>query len=226
VEGRTATTTEEQAERTWRLTAAFLETAVGSTTALEGLLARLYRRDIDALGHLHRVAELAAKIGEELGMPAEQMADLERAALLHDIGRLVLPNPPALAATRPDPATLEGRAAQIRIACEVASGVPFLAPAAAILAASVECFDGTGYPEGRQGEDIPLAARVLHLADTLDALNLICEALSAPSETASAELVRQAGSRFDPDVVAAWLRCEEDVPPSLVPWWSSAARMN
>lgn len=223
--GRTLTAT-DQAERTWRLTAAFLETGIGSTAALEGLLARLYRRDAEALGHLHRVADLAAKIGEELGMPPEQMADLERAALLHDIGRLVVPDPPALAATRQDAATLVRRAAQVHVACEAAAGVPFLAPATAILAASVECFDGTGYPEGRRGDDIPLAARVLHLADTLDALNAICDALAAPAETASAELVRQAGSRFDPEVVAAWLRCEEDVPPPLVPWWSSAARMN
>lgn len=223
--GRTTTAT-DQAERTWRLTAAFLETGIGSTAALEGLLARLYRRDAEALAHLHRVADLAFKIGEELGMPPEQMADLERAALLHDIGRLVVPDPPALAATRQDAATLARRAAQVRVACEAAAGVPFLAPAAAILAASVECFDGTGYPEGRRGDDIPLAARVLHLADTLDALNAICDALAAPAETASAELVRQAGSRFDPEVVAAWLRCEEDVPPPLVAWWSSAARMN
>ncbi|HQZ37884.1 MAG TPA: HD domain-containing protein [Vicinamibacterales bacterium] len=223
--GRTLTAI-NQSERTWRLTAAFLETGVGSTAALEGLLSRLYRRDGEALAHLHRVADLASKIGEELGMPAEQMADLERAALLHDIGRLAVPDPPALAATRQDASTLERRAAQLGVACEVAADIAFLAPAAAILAASVECFDGTGFPEGRRGDDIPLAARVLHLADTLDALNAICEALAAPAETASAELVRQAGSRFDPEVVAAWLRCEEDVPPPLVPWWSSAARMN
>lgn len=219
-------TASEQTERIWRLTTAFLETGVASTTTLEGLLSRLYRRDVEALAHLQRVAELALKIGDELGMPAEEMADLERAALLHDLGRLVVPDPPALAATRQDAATLARRATQVRLACEVASHVPFLAPAAAILEASVECFDGTGYPEGRRGEDIPLAARVVHLADTLDTLNAICEALAAPAETASAELVRQAGSRFDPEVVAAWLRCEEDVPPSVVPWWSSPMRLN
>ncbi|MDH4066673.1 MAG: HD domain-containing protein, partial [Acidobacteriota bacterium] len=135
--GCTSPTEELQTERTWRLTAAFLETAVGSTTALEGLLARLYRRDTEALAHLHRVAELATKIAEELDMPAEQVADLQRAALLHDIGRLVLPDPPALAATRPDASTLQRRAAQIRTACQVASDIPFLAPAGAILAAAV-----------------------------------------------------------------------------------------
>ncbi|MEZ5284147.1 MAG: HD domain-containing protein [Vicinamibacterales bacterium] len=199
---------------------------MGSTTTLEGVLGRLYRKDPEGLAHLHRVAELTARIGEELGMPEEQMDDLERAALLHDLGRLVLPDPPPLAATRQDATTLARRALQVEIACSVASALPFLRPAAEILQASVECFDGTGYPEGRRGEDIPLAARVLHLADTLDTLNAICDALAAPAEVASAELVRQAGSRFDPEVVAAWLRCEDDVPPALVPWWTSTTRMN
>jgi len=50
--------------------------------------------------------------------------------------------------------------------------------------------------------------------------------LACSSEVANAELVRMAGARFDPDVVAAWLRCSEEVPPALVPWWSSADRMN
>lgn len=226
MDGRVSQGVMDQADLAWRLTAAFAETGVGSTTALEGLLARLYRDDVEGLGHLHRVAALAARIGDELGIPEGPLEDLERAALLHDIGRSVLPDPPALAATRQDATTLQRRAAQVQVACAIMAAIPFLAPAAAILEASVECFDGTGYPGGRRGEDIPLPARVLHLADTLDTLNTICEALAAPAETASVEVVRQAGSRFDPDVVSAWLRSEEAVPPPLVPWWSSLARWN
>lgn len=226
MDGRVSQGVMDQADLAWRLTAAFAETGVGSTTALEGLLARLYRDDVEGLGHLQRVAALATRIGDELGIPEGPLEDLERAALLHDIGRSVLPDPPALAATRQDATTLQRRAAQVQVACAIMAAIPFLAPAAAILEASVECFDGTGYPDGRRGEDIPLPARVLHLADTLDTLNTICEALAAPVETASAEVVRQAGSRFDPDVVSAWLRSEEAVPPALVPWWSSLARWN
>ncbi len=216
----------DQASRAWRVATAFAETAVGSTAALESLLACLYRDDTEGFGHLRRVAELAIRIGEELGLPAEDMADLQRAALLHDIGRFALPDPPALAATRRDAATLQRRAAQVQMACAITADIPFLAPASAMLAASVECFDGSGYPEGRRGEDIPLPARVLHLADTLDTLNAICDALAAPAETAGAEVVRQTGSRFDPEVVSAWLRSEVAVPPALVPWWSSPARWN
>ncbi|MCC7034630.1 MAG: HD domain-containing protein [Acidobacteria bacterium] len=209
-----------------RLSAAFAETGVGSTVALEGLLARLYRDDVEGLGHLHRVAALATRIGDELEIPAAVLADLERAALLHDIGRFVVPDPPALAATRHDGTTLRRRAVQVQVACGIARAIPFLAPASAILEASVECFDGTGYPDGRRGEAIPLPARVLHLADTLDTLHAICEAMDAPTEATSAAVVHQTGSRFDPAVVSAWLRSEDAVPPPLVPWWSSGARWN
>jgi response regulator RpfG family c-di-GMP phosphodiesterase len=217
---------EDHANRTWRLTAAFAETAVGSMAALEALIARLYRDDTDGLAHLQRVAGLVRRIGEEMDIPAAEVEDLERAALLHDLGRFVMPDPPALAASRQDAATLERRAAQVQMACAVMRECPFLAGAAGILAASVECFDGTGFPEGRRGDDIPLAARVLHLADTLDTLDAICEAMAAPAEAAGAEVVRQAGSRFDPEVVSAWLRSKLAVPPPLVPWWSAAARWN
>jgi response regulator RpfG family c-di-GMP phosphodiesterase len=217
----------QQADRATRLRVAFSETAVGSTAALEGLVGRLYRHDPEGLAHLHRVAALAITIGRELDLSDDEVADLERAAFLHDLGRVVLPDPPALAATRQDKATLQRRAAQVQMACAVTLDIPFLAAATAILAASVECFDGTGYPDGRRGEDIPLPARVLHLADTLDTLDAICDSLAAPSAAAGAEVVRQAGSRFDPEVVSAWLRSKVDVPPPLVPWWSStAARWN
>jgi response regulator RpfG family c-di-GMP phosphodiesterase len=217
---------EEHVNRAWRLTAAFAETGVGSMAALEALVGRLYRDDIEGLGHLHRVAGLVRRIGAEMEIPPEEVADLERAALLHDLGRFILADPPALAASRQDAATLRRRAAQVQMACAVVRDIPFLERAASILAASVECFDGTGYPDGRRGEDIPLTARVLHLADTLDTLDAICEAMAAPAETASAEVVRQAGSRFDPEVVSAWLRSTLAGPPPLVPWWSGAARWN
>jgi response regulator RpfG family c-di-GMP phosphodiesterase len=226
VDGGIAQGLRDQADRVGRLRAAFAETGIGSTVALEGVVARLYRNDNDGLSHLHRVTGLAVKIGRELEMGPDEVADLERAALLHDLGRLVLPDPPALAVSRHDAATQQRRAAQVQMACVITADVPFLWRAAAILAASVECFDGTGFPEGRRGEDIPLAARVLQLADTLDTLDTLCQALSAPSDAAGAEVVRQAGSRFDPEVVSAWLRSRTNVPASLVPWWSAPARWN
>jgi len=227
MQGEIISNPRERTERQWRVTAAFFESAIGSSAALESLLARLYRKDPEALAHAHRVAALATRIGEELGMAERALDDLERAALLHDVGRLVLPDAAAVPeGVSPDRAAMERRVEQVRLASEVVKDHPFLTPAAAIVGASLECFDGSGFPDGLRGPDIPVGARVLHVADTLDALTSVCLSLACSSEVANAELVRMAGARFDPDVVAAWLRCSEEVPPALVPWWSSADRMN
>lgn len=215
------------AERQWRVTVAFIESAIATSASLDALLGRLYRRDPDTLAHLHRVASLSVRIGEELGMADRALDDLERAALLHDVGRLVIPDPVGPAVGLLDASVSGHRADQVRVACEVVEDLPFLRPAADLLAASLECYDGSGYPYGLRGEEIPVGARVLHVADTLDALTAVCAALAYSSEAANAELVRLAGLRFDPDVVAAWLRCSDELPPSLVSWRSSAAgRMN
>lgn len=217
----------ERIERHWRVTSAFFESAIGSSAALESLLARLYRQDPGSLAHAHRVAALATRIGEELGMAERALDDLERAALLHDVGRLVLPDAAGVANdASPDRAAMARRAEQVRLAAEMVREHPFLKPAAAIVGASLECFDGSGFPGGLRGPEIPVGARVLHVADTLDALTSVCLSLACSAEAANAELVRMAGARFDPDVVAAWLRCSEEVPTPLVPWWSAPDRMN
>jgi len=227
MQGETSKNPRERAERQWRVTAAFFESAIGSSAALESLLARLYRRDPESLAHAHRVAALTTRIGEQLGMAARALDDLERAALLHDVGRLVLPDAGGVPdGVSPDRAAMERRTEQVRVASEVVKDHPFLKPAAAIVGASLECYDGSGFPAGLRGVEIPVGARVLHVADTLDALTSVCLSLACSSEVANAELVRMAGARFDPDVVAAWLRCSEEVPASLVPWWSTADRMN
>lgn len=218
--------THERAERQWRITSAFFESAIATSAALEGLLGRLYRRDPDSLAHLHRVASLAIRIGEELGMAERALDDLERAALMHDIGRLVLPDPEAVTSNTLDTIAMLRRAQQVQVAHEVLKDHPFLRSAGMIISASLECFDGSGPPMGLRGQQIPIGSRVLHVADTLDALTSVCMSLACSAEVANAEMVRLAGGRFDPDVVAAWLRCSEEIPSGLMPWWSNVDRMN
>ena len=215
--------THERAERQWRITAAFFESALATSAALEGLLGRLYRRDPDSLAHLHRVASISIRIGEELGFNERTLDELERAALMHDIGRLILPDVDKRAI---EDLALHRRSEQVRVAYELMKDHPFLRSAAMIVGASLECFDGSGRPDGLRGSQIPLSSRVLQVADTLDALTSVCLTLSCSTEVANAELVRLAGGRFDPDVVAAWLRCSEEVPSALLPWWSAVDRMN
>lgn len=216
----------DQAERHWRITSAFFESTIATSAALESLMARLYRRDADSLAHLHRVASLAARIGSELGLAERALDDLERAALMHDIGRLVVPDPDNLTAGTPDAIAMQRRTEQVCVAHDVLKDHPFLRPAAAIVRASLEWFDGSGLPDGLRGNQIPVGARVLQVADTLDALTSVCMSLACPPEVANAEIVRLAGVRFDPDVVSAWLRCSEELPAPLLPWWSAVDRMN
>lgn len=216
----------ERTERQWRITAALFESAIGTAASLEALIGRLYRRDPASLAHLYRVASLAVRIGEELRLPDKALDELEMAALVHDIGRLIVPDVEKMSFGPLDSMALQRRAMQVRVAHDVMKDHPFLRPVAAVVGSSLECFDGSGAPEGLCGQHIPVGARVLHVADMLDGLQSICATLDCSTDLANAELVRLAGGRFDPDVVAAWLRCSEEIPASLLPWWSAVDRMN
>jgi response regulator RpfG family c-di-GMP phosphodiesterase len=209
------------AARVSRLAAAFSENAIATSAALQALLIRLYRTDPDGLAHAQRVALLSVRIGQELGMADTALDDLERAAWLHDVGRLAIPDEPGT-----DPEALDGsadrlRGEQMKAVHTIMRGAPFLQPAAALVVASRECFDGSGVPTGLRGSAIPVGARILHVADVFDALTTLCIALSFTTESVNVELVRHSGSRFDPEIVAAWLRCSDDAPAGLIPWLSS-----
>lgn len=215
----------EAADRHWRLMAAFSESPIASSASLEVLVSRLYRRDPDSLAHLHRVATSARRIGGELGLEGRQLDDVEHAALIHDIGRVVLPDWTGSSLDIREQPVMRRRSRQVQLAYEVTKDIPFLTSAAEIVATSLEFFDGSGLPVGRRGRDIPMGARVLAVADVLDALTSMCIALSYSQDSATAEIVKQAGSRFDPEVVAACLRCSVEPPvPKLLPWFSSAQR--
>jgi response regulator RpfG family c-di-GMP phosphodiesterase len=213
------------ADRLSRLSAAFAENAIGTSATLQALLTRLFRADADAMAHAHRVALLSVRIGEELGMAARALDDLERAAWLHDVGRIAIPDLPGA-----DPEALDDRDAnrhrgeQVRAVHAITRGAPFLHPAADLVVASRECFDGSGVPIGLSGSAIPFGARILHVADVFDSLTSLCLTLAFTTESVNVELVRHSGSRFDPEVVAAWLRCLDEAPAGLIPWLSSRER--
>jgi response regulator RpfG family c-di-GMP phosphodiesterase len=206
----------DRQERQRRLTQAFVEAAVASTPALHALLTAIYRRAPEALGHVQRVALLATRVGEELGLAERALDDLERAAWVHDLGKLVVPDRTYGA---PDVSAEDVAlwSEQIQAAAQIVRAAPFLVPAADLVLASRECFDGNGYPRALRGEDIPLGARILHVSDTFDALSSLCVALSMSVDAVGVELVRHAGTRFDPDVVAACLRCSESPQAGMPP---------
>jgi cyclic di-GMP phosphodiesterase len=214
----------DRGENVRRLTHAFSESSIGSAAALQALLITLYRRDPEGLAHVQRVALQAVKLGEELGIGGRDLDALERAAWLHDVGRIAVPDLPISRGSAFDSGLERRRGDQVQAVYTVTRGTPFLHRAADLVLASREYFDGTGVPNGLRGSDIPIGARVLHVADVFDALTSLCVAMSRTTEPVNGELVRCSGSRFDPGVVAAWLRCSDEAPLGLIPWLAARER--
>lgn len=209
------TTESERFERQARLTAAFVDSAVASSGMLHAVLTTIYRTAPEPLAHAQRVAFVARRIGEDLGLAERTLDEIERAAWVHDLGKLVVPDQPLHRANLISAEDVLHWGEQVCVGAEILSAVPFLRSTAALVLASRECFDGSGYPLGLQGDAIPLGSRILHLADTFDTLATLCLALDRSADAVNVELVRHAGTRFDPHVVATWLR-SSDAPPSCV----------
>jgi response regulator RpfG family c-di-GMP phosphodiesterase len=218
------------AERHWQVTAAFFSHAIGSTDAVSTVVERLYRHDPESLSHLQRVAQLAGIIADEMGQSPAQQARLEQAALLHDLGRLILADGSAVsigaATSHLAAVTMRQRVQQVRLVTEAVADLPYLRPAAELIEASLECYDGSGFPRGLRGHDIPLGARILSVADTVDALTSVCLSLQCPPDVAAREIVQRTGERFDPEVVQAWLRAIGTPTLMTPPVGLSARRMH
>jgi len=176
---------------------------------LRSLVAALDARDSETGGHSSRVAELTAAIGEEMGIPRdrEQGRIIAWGALLHDVGKIAVPDAILRKPGRLDDAEWVQMRSHARAGFDIVKGVEFLAPAAEIVLAHHERYDGAGYPRGLAGEDIPLGARIFMIADTFDAITSARPYKAAlPVEEALAEILRNSGTQFDPAAVKAFLR--------------------
>jgi len=156
-------------------------------------------RHDDTAGHNLRVTLLTMLFAEALALPPEEIVRAAKGALLHDVGKLVVPD---RVLGKPGPLTPEERtemAAHVARGIEVVAQSRFLAEAASIVAAHHERYDGGGYPRGLKGEDIPREARMFALVDVFDALTsprVYKPALSVPA--ALATMAGERGSHFDP----------------------------
>jgi response regulator RpfG family c-di-GMP phosphodiesterase len=150
---------------------------------------------------------MAVTVAHELHIEGPELTHIERGALLHDLGKVAMPD--ALI-HKPGPLTEEEIAiirTHAQIGHDIVAVVPSLQEAARIVLHSHEAWDGSGYPVGLAGEDIPMGSRITAVVDTFDALTwgrVYRDAVSYAR--AAAELVRCAGTQFDPVVVHAWLR--------------------
>jgi putative nucleotidyltransferase with HDIG domain len=163
-------------------------------------------RDRETEGHSRRLGELCTRLARELGESEEDIVQLQRGALLHDIGKLAIPDEILL-----KPAALDQDEKRIIqkhpvFAKQMLSGIPFLQPSICIAYSHHERWDGQGYPDGLKGEEIPKLARIFSVVDTWDALRskrVYRPAL--PVEEAAAYLKENAGIIYDPDVVEVFL---------------------
>ena len=194
-------------QRRRRLSDALAALTIDSDAALDGLLSVLTLSDGDAYAHAYRVAALAASVGCALALSAEDMAALERAALLHDVGKLAMPE---AVLHKPAPLSLEEQEVirqHPQIASELIADVPYLAAASELVRDAHERIDGLGYPNGAHAGDVALGARIIAVADAFDTMTrprVFRDAIS-PAE-ALLELERCAGTQFDAAVVDIFKR--------------------
>ena len=174
------------------------------------LLAVLEARSPETHDHSNRVSRSAVALAGTCRLAPEDVQSVKRAALLHDIGKIAIPERLLEESGPLTDADLVLLREHVAIGKEVLESVPALAPLAAVVGATHENYDGTGYPSGLRGEFIPLQARIISIADAYDAMTSVrCYSDPISHDEANAELVRHAGSQFDPDVVRAWLEMTE-----------------
>jgi putative two-component system response regulator len=172
----------------------------------------------DATGrHTKRVSDLAGQIARELGLPEDEIEHIRLAASLHDIGKIGIPDLVLLKPGELTPEEIALMKTHTTIGAKVLSGSQsrMLQVAEIIALAHHERWDGAGYPRGLKGDDIPLAARIVAIADVVDALSSDRPYRDAwPKEQIATEIVRQSGRQFDPSVVEAYLRITAQRAPS------------
>jgi PAS domain S-box-containing protein len=173
---------------------------------LEGWARAADQRDHSRPGHSMRVADLAERIASELGLRGQELSDLRRGALLHDLGNLDVPD---AILRKPGPLTEEEWGIVKRhplIALEMLDPIISLQRSLDIPYAHHERWDGSGYPRCTQGDSIPLAARIVAVADTFDALTSDRPYRKAFSEKdALGQIKQESGNHFDPKVVETFL---------------------
>ncbi len=185
--------------------------AADPSQALQALTAALRARLPETLEHSQRVSQLAGRVGSTLGLKGHVLDDLQHAALLHDVGKIAVADA-VLDTERPlTEAELEILRTHVTLGFQIVSEVPALRHLAPVVVATNERFDGSGFPAGLAGEDIPLGARIIAVADAWETLTAARRAAGRlGADAVNAELVRGAGSDFDPDVIRAWLSIAEE----------------
>ena len=189
-------------ERTAQLSRALVQLEQSYDDTLDALGSALDLKDAKTEGHRQRVTAFCISLAKAMPVPDTDLPILARAAFLHDIGKMAIPDS---ILRKPGPLD-DAEKKKMREHCEIGYNmlirIPFLRDAAEIVLSHREFFDGTGYPRGLKGEEIPLGARILAVAETLDTMTSDQPYRRAlPLSHAREEIRRCSGSQFDPKVV-------------------------
>jgi putative nucleotidyltransferase with HDIG domain len=179
---------------------------------LEALGDALDLKDRETEGHSKRVTAFTIAIARAMGLPREQINTIARGAFLHDIGKMAIPDRILNNPGKLEPQEMDVMKEHAYHGYQIVKKIPFLQDAAEIVYSHQEKYDGTGYPRGLKGEQIPLGARIFSIADTLDAITSDRPYRPAQSLAAAREEIRKwAGRQFDPEVVRVFLEMPDNI---------------
>jgi putative nucleotidyltransferase with HDIG domain len=179
---------------------------------LEALGDALDAKDAETEGHSRRVTAFTMAIAKAMGLARDQIAVIARGAFLHDIGKMAIPDAILNKPGKLDTEEITIMREHAYRGYQIVRKIPFLTEAAEIVYSHQEKYDGTGYPRGLKGKEIPLGARIFAVADTLDAM--INDRPYRAAQTLGAarkEIELFSGKQFDPEVVKVFLSMPENI---------------
>lgn len=195
--------------------------------AIHSLVKMIEDRDTYTGGHSERVATYSKEIAKEMGLVEEEQELVYQAAILHDIGKVITPDAILLKPGKLDKSEYDLIKDHVNVGYEILSDVPMYHEIAKIIRAHHERHDGSGYPQGLQGKEIPLYARIMSIADTFDAMTTsrVYKTKKSVSEAVK-ELQILSGTWFDPKVLDIALQTLEKVEVETVPTQDPQTRID
>lgn len=193
------------AERTAELDKALEEVETAYRSTLKALVQALETRDFETHGHSERVVTYSLRLGHELGLEKDALRDLELGALLHDIGKIGVPDAVLRKPAKLNDEEWEKMKQHPLHGQKILRNISFLEGAARVVSQHHEKWDGSGYPFGLRGEDVDIGARIFAVVDAFDAM--VSDRVyrrGCSYEAALEELERCAGTQFDPVIVEAF----------------------
>jgi HD-GYP domain-containing protein (c-di-GMP phosphodiesterase class II) len=212
--------TKEIANKNTALTGLTDDLEASYNSLLRALSSAMDSRDHETADHTNRVTRYAVRLGQEMNLSQEQLLDLERGALLHDIGKIGVPDAILLKPGRLDANEMRLMRAHVEHGDAMLREISFLGAARFVVRHHHERFDGRGYPASLAGNEIPLLARIFCLCDTYDAITSVRPYKKARTDSDARSVIsEESGLQFDPEVVQAFQRI-----PSLE--WQSIGQIS